>query len=112
MRIEHYQFGKIVVEKVSYRTDIALTPTGMKADWRRMESHLLARADIAAFDLTGVQDIVVGSGAMNMMKVASDAYDFCVLKNINLHVCVTAKAVELYNRLPAETTVGLFHITC
>jgi hypothetical protein len=112
MRIEHYQFGKIVVDGTSYRADIALTPAGLKANWWRKDGHLLSRADLGSFDFTGITHLIVGTGAQNLMKIADDARDFCALHEIDLVAGVSGKAVDAYNRLPNETTIGLFHLTC
>jgi hypothetical protein len=42
MHIESYQFGKIVVDGVSYSSDVVILGNAVQDNWRRIHGHVLS----------------------------------------------------------------------
>jgi len=45
-RIEHYDFGRIVIDEVSFNKDVILLPDRIISNWWRKEGHRLCMDDI------------------------------------------------------------------
>lgn len=111
--IEHYRFGKMVVNGEAITKDLVIFPDGhIKKNWYRNKGHFLEFNDI--FDLVEVKPdiIIVGTGAFGMMKVDQNlSKKLADCRVINLK---TSKAVERYMReIKLNNNIGAcFHLTC
>lgn len=112
--IDSYQFGRIVIDGVSYRSDLILCEHQVLADWWRRSGHELCVADIEAVIAEfSPQVLIVGTGRFGMMKVLPETATFLRSQEIQLIVEKTGAAVTTYNRLIGTTRVmAAFHLTC
>jgi len=113
MKIEHYSFGKITIEGKTYTSDVIIYPGKVNASWWRKHGHNLEIADL--FDVLAAQPevLVVGTGAMGLMKVPKETISHLQSKGIEVHFARTGEAVELFNKLQKDKIViAAFHLTC
>ncbi|MBI5026879.1 MAG: Mth938-like domain-containing protein [Nitrospirae bacterium] len=113
MKIEHYSFGRIVIEGREYTSDVIIYPNRVDPSWWRKQGHFLQ-----VVDLTDVMDakpsvLIIGTGYHGVMEVPKETLEFLKSKGIEVHTEKTAKAVELYNELSQKRpTIAALHLTC
>lgn len=104
----------MVIDGSSYTKDIIIFPDGrILSPWWRKQGHVLAIADLEELIASGPEVIVCGTGAMGVMRPATDLQKYLKAHNIEFVVQKSAKAVETYNNLSGEKRAGgCFHLTC
>ena len=115
MTIETYRFGRLVVDGHSYTTDLLLWDGTVQSHWRRVAGHRLVLEDIApALDQARPEIVLVGTGAMGLMKVDPGLVAALSGRRIHLEALPTGKAVDRFNGLASEgrRVLGAFHLTC
>lgn len=113
MKIEHYSFGKIVVDDSTYTSDVIIYPGRVDASWRRKEGHGLQAADLADIVAARPDILIVGTGFFGAMTVPEETRRFIESKGIELRVERTGKAVGLFNdRGKDRTIIAALHLTC
>ncbi|MEA3345886.1 MAG: MTH938/NDUFAF3 family protein [Chloroflexota bacterium] len=115
MRIERYDFGHIVIEGQSYRSDVILLPDRVIPNWRREQGHSLSPYDLQ--DVVQAQEqvdtLIVGTGAYGMMDVPSETRCYLQEQGIQVIIRRTGSAVEEYNRRRVDQPVAAaLHLTC
>ena len=114
MHIDSYQFGNVVIDGVSYDSDILIAGDEIRSNWWRKEGHQLYLSDIIGILETKPAVLVIGTGAMGKMNVEQSLIDELQSKGIKAEVYQTDKAVKVFNELK-EKEVDLcaaFHLTC
>jgi len=114
-RIQHYDFGEMVIEDRVYRSDLVILPSGrIVSDWWRLEGHRLQLPDIRDFLAEDFDAVVIGTGYSGLMRVDSEVLEVLRSRAREVHVCDTRRAVEVYNRLVSEgrKVLAMFHLTC
>jgi hypothetical protein len=113
MKIEHYSFGKIVIDGKTYTSDVIIYPGRVDASWWRKEGHYLQKVDLADIITAKPDILIVGTGYSGIMTVPEETVRFVGSKGIGLRVERTGKAVELYNGVAKEgTVIAALHLTC
>ncbi len=113
MKIEHYSFGKIVIDGKTYTSDVIIYPGRVDASWWRKEGHYLQAVDLADIINAKPDLLIVGTGFSGVMAVPDETITFVGSKGIEIRVERTGKAVELYNIMRKERTViAALHLTC
>ncbi len=113
MKIESYSFGKIVIDGITYKSDLKVFPDKVAPDWWRREGHLLDCEDMEDVFSYKPEIIVVGTGMLGGMKVSKMVLERAREAGIELLSERTGKAVEIFNEIShSKKTVGLFHLTC
>lgn len=111
--IEHYEFGKMIINSQTYTKDLILYPDRIDSEWWRKAGHQLRLTDVKDLVKEKPDTIIIGTGFSAAMKVPPETEDFILSKGIRLFVEDTQKAVKTYNELsPKEKVIGLFHLTC
>ena len=113
VHIDHYDFGRIVINGTPYMHDVKILGERVVPNWWRQEGHYLQLSDIP--EIEGPWDvIVIGTGKYGRMAVAPE-----VIQKLNtLHrsyiIEITDNAVQEFNRLvrEAKNVLGAFHLTC
>jgi len=114
MQIDSYQFGKIVIDGISYSSDIIILGGSVQADWWRKEGHSLAVEDLESVIGARPSVLIVGCGASGLMKVPERTRQVLQENNIQLEAVDTRKAVQRFNEL-SQTGVNVaaaMHLTC
>ncbi|MFZ3137930.1 MAG: MTH938/NDUFAF3 family protein [Thermodesulfovibrionales bacterium] len=113
MKIEHYSFGKITIEGMTYTSDVIIYPEKVNASWWRKEGHNLQVVDLMDVIDANPQILVIGTGATGLMRVPKDTISHLQSKGIEVHVARTGEAVEIFNKLQKDKIViAAFHLTC
>ena len=112
--IENYQFGKIVIDGVTYTKDVIVTKEKVIANWWRKSGHELCVADIEhVIDQYSPEKLIVGTGKFGMVKVLPETKEFLAKRNVQLQAYHTRKACEVFNaEFNEKNVVGAFHLTC
>lgn len=113
MHVDSYEFGAIVIDGRTYRTDLLIWPGQIKSDWWRSESHLLQVADVFEALAAGPQVLVVGTGAYGRLAVAPELAAHLKEQGIELVAQPTAAACRTINELAAKRRLAAaLHLTC
>lgn len=111
--IEHYEFGKIVVDGKRYTTDLMISPHFVKDGWWRKEGHRLWPEDLGEVIKQGPEILVVGTGALGLLEVLPETRGYLKEQQIELVVEKTEEACATYNRLcDSRLVVAALHLTC
>lgn len=111
--IEKYSFGRMKVGGKTYTKDLIIYPDRIHYPWWRRSGHNLCLNDIAEVFSANPQTLVIGTGALGIMKIEEEVKKACIEKGINLVMDKTGNAVNKFNELcPKEKVIGAFHLTC
>jgi len=113
MKIEAYEFGRITYGDKTYTADLIIYPDRVDSSWRRREGHLLQIEDLENILKEGPGVLIIGTGAMGVMKVPEKLKKQLQEKNIQVYIEKTGKAVEVFNSADkSKKVIGAFHLTC
>ncbi|RLI77905.1 hypothetical protein DRP05_08935 [Archaeoglobales archaeon] len=110
--IDHYSFGKIVVNGKTYTSDVIVFKDRVRDNWWRKEGHRVYLEDIEEI-LKAKPDIVVfGTGAYG--RVVVDREVIKKLEEMGAEVIVeeTSKAIKTFNKFKDKNVVLAAHLTC
>jgi hypothetical protein len=110
--IDHYSFGRIVVDGKTYTNDIKIFNNKVKPKWWREEGHRLQLIDMEDVIESKPKTIIVGTGHIGVMKVSEEVREHCRKNGIRLIELFTGEAVKKFNKLAGPGVIGLFHLTC
>jgi hypothetical protein len=112
--IESYDFGRIVIDRVTYTSDVIITGEKVTAGWRRAEGHVLQVSDLSEVsEKFRPKVVVVGTGYMGMMKVPKETEQYFQDKGIEFLSKQTKDACELFNAVSgSKRTLAALHLTC
>lgn len=114
MRIDSYQFGKIVIDGADFSNDIIILGDSVQSNWQRKQGHSLSAEDLETVIAARPAVLVVGRGASGLMKVPNQTQQVLKEQNIRLEEFDTYKAVQRFNEL-SQTGVNVaaaLHLTC
>jgi len=114
VRIDSYQFGRIVIDRVTYKSDCIILADAVLANWRRKQGHFLSVEDLHPVVTAKPSILVVGCGASGLMKIAKELPQFLQQHNIALEAYDTYQAVERFNELSqaGKIVAAALHLTC
>ncbi|MGO9377374.1 MAG: MTH938/NDUFAF3 family protein [Dissulfurispiraceae bacterium] len=96
MKIEHYSFGKIIVDGKIYASDIIIYHGNVDASWWRKDARSLHASDLLDIINARPEILIVGTGFFGVMTVPEETIKFITSRGIEIRVERTGKAVELY----------------
>ncbi len=116
MKITHYSFGKITVDGKTYTSDVIIYPGRVDSSWWRKEGHYLQPVDLIDIINMNPDVLIIGTGHDGAMRVPDDTLSFIKSKGIEVHIGMTGRAVEEFDRLQAEkpekVIIAALHLTC
>jgi len=114
MHIDSYQFGRIVIDGVSYSGDCLIVGGTVCSDWCRDQGHSLSVEDLKDGIAAETSVLVVGCGASGLMQVPEQTRQALQENDIRLEVLDTHKAVQRFNELSkaGENVAAALHLTC
>lgn len=113
MHIDSYEFGSIVIDGHTYRSDLLIWPGVIKSDWWRSEGHLLQLPDVAEALAANPQVLVVGTGAYGNMAIDPELAALLKDKGIDLIAKPTKEACRSINELAGTRRLAAaLHLTC
>jgi len=113
MKIEAYEFGSMTYGGKTYTSDLIIYPDRVDSSWWRSKGHLLQMEDLKDILKEEPGILIIGTGAMGVMKVPKELKKQLEEKNIELYVERTGEAVEVFNSADkSKKIIGAFHLTC
>ena len=114
MHIDSYQFGEIVIDGTTYKSDCLIMNNSVNPNWWRKQGHLLAIEDLESVIAVKPSFLVVGCGVMGLMKVSQDVEQNLDEHGIKLFTTNTNKAVEKFNELieKDKNVAAALHLSC
>ena len=116
-RIMQVSWGRIEVEGGRRFKEAKLFPGGSREwDWQETGTdHLpgIQPADVEEVLEHGAKTVVLSKGNYERLQVCPATFDLLKQRGISFHVLQTEKAVDLYNKLREDESIGaLLHSTC
>jgi len=109
MRIDHYEFGKYIIDGKQYEYDIKIINNKISF-WH---DHGLNLDDVKDLAAAKPSIIIIGTGYSGVIQVSQDIIDYIKKKKIKLIIKKTKEACEEFNRLNGEKkTAVILHGTC
>jgi hypothetical protein len=113
MKIDDCGFGRIVIGGKEYRNDVIVFHNRVRSDWWRVEGHSLHRDDLEEILAAAPSTLILGRGAVGMMRVPASIESLLQERGITLVSLRTGAAVKEYNSHADDPgVVGAFHLTC
>jgi len=114
MRIDSYQFGKIVIDGASYNSDLIILAGSVHSGWWRKQGHSLAIEDLTSVIAAKPSVLVVGCGASGLMQVPEETRQALEENGIQVEICDTNEAVRRFNGLAqaGADVAAAMHLTC
>lgn len=114
MHIDSFQFGKIVIDGITYNSDCLIIAGSVLDNWWRKQGHLLIPEDLEPIITARPAILVVGCGASGMMKISEDTILLLLEHSIELFKANTSNAVEKFNELSGKgkNIAAALHLTC
>jgi hypothetical protein len=114
MMIEHFSFGSITVDGITYTNDIKIIRGNVIPTWWRKNGHRVDIEDVRDIIEAKPDILVLGKGKPGMMKSTRSLCEFLKQKDIELIEEKTSKAIKTFNRLfkQGKNACAGFHLTC
>jgi hypothetical protein len=113
MKIDHYEFGRLVVGGQEFHHDLIIFYDRVRPQWWRVEGHRLQVIDLEDVWQEKAEFLIIGTGAYGAMKVEKEVKEKALQVGFQLIVQPTREAVKTYNQIEAQSkAIGAFHLTC
>jgi hypothetical protein len=111
-RIDHYEFGRIVVDGREERRDLIILPDRVVRNWWRQDGHALVLDDLAEVLDELPSHLVVGTGADGRMRPDPDTLQRLKQRGMTVETLPTGPAVRRFAELDPARTAAALHLTC
>jgi hypothetical protein len=114
MMIEHFSFGSIIVNGITYTNDIKIIQGSVIPTWWRKSGHRVDVEDVRDIIDAKPSILVLGKGKPGLMKSTPSLCEFLKQNDIELIEERTSKAIKTFNRLfkQGKKVCAGFHLTC
>jgi hypothetical protein len=111
-RIDHYEFGRIVVDGRQETKDLIILPDRVVRNWWRLDGHELVLDDLAEVLEELPAHLVVGTGADGRMRPDPDTVQQLRERGITVETLPTSQAVRRFGELDPARAAAALHLTC
>jgi hypothetical protein len=111
-RIDHYEFGRIVVDGGEETNDLLILPDRVVRNWWRHDGHALVLDDLVAVLDEFPSHLVVGTGADGRMRPDPDTIQQLQERGVTVETLPTAQAVRRFGELDPARAAAALHLTC
>jgi hypothetical protein len=111
-RIDHYEFGRIVVDGRQETRDLIILPLRVVRNWWRQDGHALVLDDLADVLDELPPHLVVGTGADGRMRPAPDTVQQLQERGVTVETLPTGQAVRRFGELDPAGAAAALHLTC
>jgi len=111
-RIDHYEFGRIVIDGREETRDLIILPDQVVRDWWRQEGHALVVDDLGEVLDELPTHLVVGTGAAGRMQPDPDTIQQLQDRGATVEALPTSQAVRRCGELDPARTAAALHLTC
>lgn len=112
MVIEHYSFGRIVIDGRTYTSDVIVFPDRVLSHWWRKEGHLLQAEDLTEVIQAKPEILIIGKGDSGVMEVPGTVIIELRERGIDVIAATTPEAVRIYNQTEGKRKIAALHLTC
>jgi hypothetical protein len=107
-RIDHYEFGRIMIDGREETRDLIILPDRVVRDWWRRDGHALVLDDLAEVLGELPSHLVVGTGADGRMRPDPGTIQQLQDRGLTVEALPTSQAVRRFGELdPANTAAAL-----
>jgi hypothetical protein len=111
-RIDHYEFGRIVVDGREETKDLIVLPGRVVRNWWRQSGHALVLDDLAEVLEELPSHLVVGTGADGRMRPDPGAVRQLHDRGVTVEALPTGQAVRRFAELDPARAAAALHLTC
>jgi hypothetical protein len=111
-RIDHYEFGRIVVDGREETKDLIILPARLVRNWWRQDGHALVVDDLREVLGELPARLVVGTGADGRMRPHPDVIRELEDRGVTVEALPTGEAVRRFGDLDPASTAAALHLTC
>ena len=111
-RIDHYEFGRIVVDGRQETKDLIIVPGRVVRNWWRHDGHTLVLDDLNDVLDELPSHLVVGTGANGRMRPDPDTLQQLQNRGLTVEALPTSQAVRRFGELDPANTAAALHLTC
>ena len=111
-RLEHYSFGRILVDGEEHTRDLIVLPDRVLGSWWRRDGHSLALEDLAEVEAELPARLILGCGAHGRLHPDPAVIAELQARGIEVEALPTAEAVRRYGESDARRTAAALHLTC
>jgi hypothetical protein len=111
--INSYEFGLVVINGQHYTSDVIIFPDRVRDNWGRRGGHQLCVEDLAEVIAESPEVLIIGTGAMGLVKVLPEVKPSLEAQGIKLIAEASDQACQTYNQLcHSQGVVAALHLTC
>jgi hypothetical protein len=111
-RIDHYEFGRIVIDGRQETKDLIILPDRVVRNWWRRDGHALVLDDLVEVLDELPPHLVVGTGADGRMRPDPDTVQQLQERGVTVEALPTGQAVHRFAELDPAGTAAALHLTC
>jgi hypothetical protein len=111
-RIDHYEFGRIVIDGREDSRDLIVLPNRVVRNWWRRDGHALVLGDLVEVLDELPAHLVVGTGADGRMRPDSDTVQQLEERGVTVEALPTGQAVRRFGELDPARAAAALHLTC
>jgi hypothetical protein len=111
-RIDHYEFGRIVVDGREETRDLIILPDRVVRNWWRQHGHALVLDDLVEILDELPSYLVVGTGANGRMRPDPDTIQQLQERGVAVETLPTSQAVRRFGELDPARAAAALHLTC
>src|SRR5512132_2408340 len=111
-RIDHYEFGRIVIDGCEETGELIILPDRVVRNWWRQDGHALVLDDLLEVLDELPSHLVVGTGANGRMRPDPDAVRQLQQRGVTVEALPTGQAVRRFGELDPAGTAAALHLTC
>lgn len=110
--IDHYEFGKIVVNGQTYKRDIIILPDGSIRNGPEDMHYVRSNELENVINLPGIKTLVIGTGADGNGLLRKKLVKIVKARGIELKMMLTKDAMPFLNETPKAGLVAMLHLNC
>jgi hypothetical protein len=110
--IDHYEFGKIVVNGQDYEHDIVILPDGSIHPGPEDMHYVILPELERVINTPGIKILVIGTGAEGNGLLRKKLVKVVKGRGIKLEMMLTKDAVKMLNETSREGLVAMLHLNC
>jgi hypothetical protein len=111
-RMDHYEFGRIVVDGHQETKDLIVLPDRVVRNWWRRDGHALVLDDLVEVLDELPPCLVVGTGADGRMRPDPETVQQLQERGVTVETLPTGQAVRRFAELDPAGTAAALHLTC
>jgi hypothetical protein len=111
-RIDHYEFGQIIIDGRQETKDLIILPDRVVRSWWRRDGHALVLDDLAEILEELPSHLVVGTGADGRMRPDPTTLRQLQERGVTVETLPTGQAVRRFGQLDPARAAAALHLTC